>query len=100
MTQICPLSPKSYFVTWGSWQLSLFQPVSHLNSGTLKIKQEKCGIGQLTLIDLGHVHAAVVHLQGGLQRWEELPQEGGVLEQARGLGLDRGGHRDRGGGGR
>lgn len=51
----------------------------------------------LTLIDLSHVHAAVVHLQRSLQRREELPEEGGVLEQSRGLGLNGRGHWDSGG---
>ena len=54
----------------------------------------------LTLIDLGHVHAGIVELQGGLQRGEELSQEGGVLEQGgRDRRLHHRGDGDRGDGG-
>lgn len=43
----------------------------------------------LTLVEFGHVHAAVVHLKGCLQGWEELMQDSRVLQQRRRRGLDR-----------
>lgn len=55
-----------------------------------------CGV-ELTLVDLGHVHAGVVDVQRGLERWEQLPEESRVLQESRGV---RRGRRGRTGGAR
>lgn len=57
--------------------------------------------GALTFVELSHIHTAVVHLQSGLQCRKELMQDGRVLQQGRGGGLDRlGPMHQRGRGGR
>lgn len=40
---------------------------------------------ELTLVDLGHIHAGVVDVQRGLESREELPEESRVLQESRGV---------------